>query len=134
MARKRQPETTLYAPVKRYLEALGFTVKGEVCGWDLVALRGDDPLMVIIAELKLGFSLDLVLQGVERTAACDESLACRACGRSSGTSARPTCAQALPLFRLRLARRIVHWLDRSACRAQTLASPPRQQTPHEAGS
>jgi hypothetical protein len=82
MARKRQPETTLYAPVKRYLEALGFTVKGEVCGCDLVALRGDDPLMVIVAELKLGFSLDLVLQGVERTAACDEVwLAVRAASR-----------------------------------------------------
>ena len=41
MARKHKrhpgtPETTLYAPVKRYLEALGFTVKGEVCGCDLV--------------------------------------------------------------------------------------------------
>ena len=73
--RKRHPttpETTLYAPVKRYLEALGFTVKGEVCGCDLVALRGDEPPVVVIGELKLAFSLELVLQGVNRTAACDE--------------------------------------------------------------
>jgi hypothetical protein len=52
--RKRHPatpETTLYAPVKRYLEALGFTVKGEVCGCDLVALRGDEPPVVVIGEL-----------------------------------------------------------------------------------
>jgi hypothetical protein len=77
MAHKRQPnsrmpETALYGPVKRYLEALGFTVKGEVCGCDLVALRGDEPPMVVIGELKLAFSLDLVLQAVDRTAACDE--------------------------------------------------------------
>jgi hypothetical protein len=31
--------------VKRYLEGLGFAVKGEVCGCDLVALRGDEPPM-----------------------------------------------------------------------------------------
>ena len=42
------PETTLYAPVKRYLERLGFTVKGEVCGCDLVALRGNEPSIVVV--------------------------------------------------------------------------------------
>ena len=68
----RRRETSLYGPVKRYLETLGFTVKGEVCGCDLVALRGDEPPMVVIGELKLSFSLDLVLQAVDRTAACDE--------------------------------------------------------------
>ena len=46
-------ETTLYAPVKRYLEAHGFTVKGEVCGCDLVALRGEEPPIVVVGELKL---------------------------------------------------------------------------------
>ncbi len=58
MARKHKrhpetPETTLYAPVKRYLEALGFTVKGKVCGCDLVVLRGGEPPIVVIGELKL---------------------------------------------------------------------------------
>ena len=70
------PETTLYAPVKRYLEALGFTVKGEVCGCDLVALRGDEPTIVVVGELKLAFSLELVLQGVNRTAACLPRCSC----------------------------------------------------------
>jgi hypothetical protein len=65
-------ETSLYGPVKCYLETLGFSVKGEVCGCDLVALRGDEPPAVVIGELKLSFSLDLVLQAVDRTAACDE--------------------------------------------------------------
>jgi hypothetical protein len=85
MARMRRPvtpETTLYAPVKRYLERLGFTVKGEVCGCDLVALRGEEPPIVVIGELKLAFSLELVLQGVNRTAACDEVwLVLRVAGR-----------------------------------------------------
>src|ERR1700704_3175841 len=65
-------ETSLYAPVKRFLESLGFDVKGEICGCDLVALRGDEPPLVVIGELKLAFNLELVLQGIDRTAACDE--------------------------------------------------------------
>jgi hypothetical protein len=88
------PETTLYGPVKRYLEALGFTVKGEVCGCDLVALRGDEPPMVVIGELKLGFSLDLVLQAVDRTAACDEvwlAVSAAARGRVRDPRVRKLC-------------------------------------------
>ena len=46
-------ETSLYLPVKRHLESLGFTVKGEVGGCDLVALSGNDPPIVVIGELKL---------------------------------------------------------------------------------
>src|SRR6187200_3224993 len=72
MPHERRTETSLYGPVKRYLETLGFTVKGEVCGCDLVAIRGDEPPVVVIGELKLSFSLDLVLQAVDRTSACDE--------------------------------------------------------------
>ena len=81
MSHKRL-ETSLYGPVKHYLEMLGFTVKGEVCGCDLVALRGDEPPMVVIGELKLSFSLDLVLQAVDRAGACDDVwLAVGAAGR-----------------------------------------------------
>src|SRR5437588_4040185 len=65
-------ETSLYAPVKRFLESLGFDVKGDICGCDFVALRGDEPPLVVIGELKLGFNLELVLQAVNRMAACDE--------------------------------------------------------------
>jgi len=63
-------ETSLYPPVKRYLENLGFAVKGEICGCDVVGLRADG--IVVICELKLSFNLELVLQGVDRSAACDE--------------------------------------------------------------
>ncbi|MBV8925182.1 MAG: hypothetical protein JOZ74_07405 [Bradyrhizobium sp.] len=65
-------ETALYLPVKRFLEKLGFAVKGEIGGCDLVALSGDDPPIVVIGELKLSFNLELVLQAVDRAAAADE--------------------------------------------------------------
>jgi hypothetical protein len=45
-------ETSLYRPVKVFLEGLGFVVKGEVGGCDLVALKGDDLPVVVICELK----------------------------------------------------------------------------------
>jgi hypothetical protein len=65
-------ETTLYPPIKRFLERFGFEVKGEVNGCDVVALSNDSPPFVVITELKLSFNLELVLQGVDRTAVCDE--------------------------------------------------------------
>src|SRR6516225_11668840 len=69
---QRLRETSLYRPVKRFLEARGFDVKGEICACDVVALRGEESPLVVISELKLGFNLELLLQGVNRTAACDE--------------------------------------------------------------
>jgi hypothetical protein len=78
-------ESALYLPVKRFLEKLGFEVKGEVCGCDLVALDGNAPAAVVIGELKLTFTLDLVLQAVDRSGACDEVwLAVRASQRGRG--------------------------------------------------
>ncbi len=65
-------ETTLYLPVKRFLEDLGFEVKGEVCGCDVVALANGTPTAVVIAELKLTFTLELVLQAVDRLPVCDD--------------------------------------------------------------
>lgn len=57
-------ESDLYAPVKALLEAQGYTVKGEIRGCDVVAVRGAEPPVVV--ELKTSFSLALVLQGVDR--------------------------------------------------------------------
>ncbi len=81
-------ETSLYLPVKRFLEDLGFEAKGEVCGCDIVALKDGQPAAVVIAELKLAFTLELVLQAVERTALCDEVwLAVAASKRGRGREA-----------------------------------------------
>ena len=65
-------EMSLSRPVKVFLEGLGFVVKGEVGGCDLVALKGDDLPVVVICELKLTFNLDLILQGVDRATTSDE--------------------------------------------------------------
>lgn len=56
-------EASLYAPIKDFLEGMGFEVKAEVSGADVVAVR-DGALLVV--ELKTRFSLTLLQQGVER--------------------------------------------------------------------
>jgi hypothetical protein len=65
-------ETSLYLPVKAFLEAAGYEVKGEIGGCDLVGLSPDDPPVIVICELKLSFNLELILQAVDRAAASDE--------------------------------------------------------------
>lgn len=57
-------ESDLYAPVKALLEGQGYSVKGEVRGCDVVAVRGEEP--PVIVELKRSFGIGLVLQGVNR--------------------------------------------------------------------
>ena len=68
----RAPETSLYEPVKAFLEELGFAMKGEVCSCNIVGVRSGEPPMVVITELKMTLTLELVLQGVERLCAADE--------------------------------------------------------------
>ena len=89
-------ETALYLPVKRFLENLGFTVKGEIGGCDLVALSADDPPIVVIGELKLVFNLELILQAVDRAGAGDEvwiaaKMSARGKGRESDARYRNLC-------------------------------------------
>jgi hypothetical protein len=62
-------ETDLYVPVKALLESQGYEVKAEVVRCDVVAVRGDEP--PVIVELKRTFGLSLVLQGVDRLAMSD---------------------------------------------------------------
>lgn len=62
-------EADLYAPVKKFLEAQGYAVKGEVGAVDVMAVRGkESPVLV---ELKLGFSLTLFHQGIDRLSVTD---------------------------------------------------------------
>ncbi len=61
-------ETQLYAPVKSLFEEQGYEIKGEVGAADVVGVRGDE---VVIVELKTGFSLTLLQQGVARQAVTD---------------------------------------------------------------
>jgi len=65
-------ETSLYLPVKDFLEQAGYAVKGEIGGCDLVGLSDSDPTIVVVCELKLSFNLELILQAVDRAAVSDE--------------------------------------------------------------
>ncbi len=79
-------ETALYAPVKAWLERLGYEVKSEIGGADVMAVRpagsggGAAPAPpeyfsqdeeVVLIELKTGFSLTLLQQAVARQSVTD---------------------------------------------------------------
>jgi hypothetical protein len=59
-------ESDLYLPIKRFLEAQRYEVKGEIRDCDVFARRGSEE--PVIVELKLALNLDLVLQAVDRLA------------------------------------------------------------------
>jgi len=63
-------ETDLYPPIKDFLEDQGYVVKSEVGAADVVAIRGEEPPVVV--ELKLGFSLALFHQCVARLSVTDD--------------------------------------------------------------
>lgn len=65
-----QSETELYAPIKQYFEKLGYTVRGEVKHCDLVAMRGEEP--PVIVELKKSFNIPLLVQGIDRLKMTDQ--------------------------------------------------------------
>lgn len=122
-------ETALYPPIKTFLEAQGYAVKGEVRGCDVVAIRGEaDP---VIVELKLSFGLPLILQGVQRLSISDQVyLAFPAA--SAGGVWRKQRREALKLCRrVGLGVLLVH-LDRDPALVEPVLDPgpydPRRNT------
>ena len=90
----RPPETSLYPAVKAFLEAQGFTVKGEIRGCDIVGVRDGDPPVLVICELKNMFSLELVLQGIDRMRTADDvwlAVAATRKGRDRDSRAHRLC-------------------------------------------
>jgi len=61
---RRAPETSLYTTVKTYLERLGYVAKGKVCGCDVVAVRPGKPPLLVVTELKMGFTLEFLPHGI----------------------------------------------------------------------
>jgi hypothetical protein len=88
-------EQNLYPPVKALLERQGYTVKGEVGAADVVAVRGDEP--PVIVELKLRFSLSLFHQAITRLSISD--LVYVAVPRPTGKTARRALKDNLGLCR-----------------------------------
>ena len=75
--------------MKRFLEALGYSVKGEIGGCDLLGLKGGEPPIVVVGELKLRFNLDLLLQAVDRAAVADEVWLAAGLSQRAGREADP---------------------------------------------
>ena len=63
-------EADLYPDLKAFLEAQGYEVKAEIGACDIMAVRGDEP--AVIVEMKLSFSLALVMQGIARQALVED--------------------------------------------------------------
>ena len=61
-------ETDLYAPVRAFLEARGYTVRSEVLDCDVTATRGDELLVV---ELKRSLGTELLVQATQRQRAAE---------------------------------------------------------------
>lgn len=97
-------EASLYPAVKRFLESQGYEVKGEIAGCDVVGVKTDakdfvgikpgGPARLVIAEMKLSFTLELLLQAVERMGAADEiwlAVTATRRGRDRDSRARKLC-------------------------------------------
>ena len=61
-------ETDLFPPVAEFLLQLGFTVRSEVRGCDITAVKDEE---LVIVELKKNFSIDLLIQATKRQRAAD---------------------------------------------------------------
>ncbi len=62
-------ETDLYPAVKHLLQKQGYEVKAEVNDCDVVAVRGDEPPLIV--ELKLALTVPLLIQAVDRQSLSD---------------------------------------------------------------
>ena len=70
MSKSQKPrETDLYPPIKAFLQAQGYAVKAEIGACDIMAIRDDGPPVII--EMKTGFTLALVHQGIDRQGISD---------------------------------------------------------------
>ncbi len=65
---RKPAETDLYPPLRAWLAAQGYTVRGEVRHCDIAAVKGDD---LIVIEMKTALNLALVGQGVRRQTMTD---------------------------------------------------------------
>jgi len=90
-------EVELYAPIKSFLEAQGYEVKGEIGACDIVALRGDEGPVVV--ELKERLTLALILQAVDRLNVSDTVYIAFRVGKGQSASWRSRTKQVKGLLR-----------------------------------
>jgi hypothetical protein len=66
---KKIKETDLSGPVTEYFESLGYTVHSEVKRCDITAIKEGE---LIVVELKLAFTMQLLYQATERQCMADK--------------------------------------------------------------
>jgi hypothetical protein len=91
------PEVDLYGPIKQFLVAQGYVVKGEIGACDIVAMRGDEGPVVV--ELKERLNLALILQAVDRCAITDAVYIAVRVGKGHSASWRSKPKQVMSLLR-----------------------------------
>ena len=91
------PEADLYAPIKQFLEAQGYEVKGEIGACDIVAVRGEEAPVVV--ELKERLNLALVLQAVDRLRVSDSVYLAFPVGSQKSSTWRKRKKQVVSLLR-----------------------------------
>ncbi|MGM0903721.1 MAG: DUF2161 domain-containing phosphodiesterase [Bacillota bacterium] len=67
--KKKLQEVDLYKPIQKYFVREGFKVYGEVRDCDIAAVKDDD---LVIIELKLTLSVDLLIQAAKRQKLSDQ--------------------------------------------------------------
>ena len=93
-------EADLYAPIKKFLEAQGYSAKGEIGSCDIVATRQTDAEdSMVVVELKKQFNLALVLQAVDRLPLADSVYIAFRVGKGQSASWRTKRKQVLALLR-----------------------------------
>jgi len=68
MKKPTYKETDLYDPIRNLLAEQGFTVRGEVKGCDIAAIKNEE---LWIVEMKLSMNIKLIFQAMERQTATD---------------------------------------------------------------
>ncbi|MFC1662448.1 DUF2161 family putative PD-(D/E)XK-type phosphodiesterase [Gemmatimonadota bacterium] len=91
------PEVELYGPIKQFLEAQGYAVKGEIGPCDIVAVRGDEGPVVV--ECKERLNLALILQAVDRLSVSDTVYVAFRIGKGHSASWRSRRRQVTSLLR-----------------------------------
>jgi len=97
-------ERELYAPIRDFLAAQGFEVRGEVAQCDIVATRGEE---LVAIELKRAFGIDVLLQAVRRQRFADSVYVALPKPRVSGREKRWRLCKSL-LRQLELGLILVH--------------------------
>lgn len=90
-------EVELYEPIKGFLEAQGYEVKGEIGPCDIVAMRGEEGPVVV--ELKESLNLALLLQAVDRLSVSEVVYVAFRIGKGHSASWRSKRKQVTSLLR-----------------------------------